>query len=88
MVRDGVLDPAGAAGRLVAVPLGALARWRSGKPMHPRGALFEAVLERRGGPACWSVPWLDETAVEPAIARLSRPAGPRPTPTRRRAHVT
>ena len=80
MTRD-VLDPAGAAGRLVAVSLGALARWRRGKPMHPRGALFEAALERHGGPACWGVPWLDETVVEPAIARLSRGAGlPAPLP--------
>jgi hypothetical protein len=75
------VDPALAAGRLVAVPLGALARWRRGKPMHPRGALFEAVLERRGGSVSWGVPWLDEAAVEPATARLSRGAGlPAPLP--------
>jgi hypothetical protein len=72
---SGVLDPARLAGRLAAVPLGALARWRRGKPMHPRGALFEAVLERHGSPSPWGVPWLDESAVEPATARLSRGAG-------------
>ena len=43
------------AGRVVAAPLAALARWRNGKPMHPRGAVFDAVLERlfaglMGGP--------------------------------------
>jgi hypothetical protein len=73
------------AGRLVAVPLGALARWRRGKPMHPRGAVFDAVLERHGGPgpggAPWGVPWLDDVAVERATARLSRGAGlPAPLP--------
>jgi hypothetical protein len=80
-----VVDPAREAGRLVALPLGALARWRGGKPMHPRGALFDAVLERhgvagtRGAP--WGVPWLDEVAVERATARLSRGAGlPAPLP--------
>ena len=34
------------AGRAVAVPLGALARRRRGKPMHPRGAVLDAVLGR------------------------------------------
>jgi hypothetical protein len=80
-----VVDPARTAGRLVAVPLGALARWRRGKPMHPRGAVFDAVLERHGGPgpggAPWGVPWLDDVAVERATARLSRGAGlPAPLP--------
>jgi hypothetical protein len=68
------------AGRLVGVPLGALARWRGGKPMHPRGAVFDAVLERRRGPD-WGVPWLAATASDPAVARLSRGAGlPAPLP--------
>ncbi|WP_051515835.1 hypothetical protein [Candidatus Blastococcus massiliensis] len=67
------------AGRLVAVPLGALARWRSGKPMHPRGAVFDAVLERHGG--TWGVPFLDAAAREPVVVRLSRGAGlPAPLP--------
>ena len=76
-----MVDPARAAGRLVAIPLGALARWRGGKPMHPRGALFDAVLERHGTGRGWGAPWLDEAAVEPATARLSRGAGlPAPLP--------
>ncbi|TFV92239.1 phosphodiesterase [Blastococcus sp. CT_GayMR20] len=62
------------AGRLVGAPLGALARWRGGKPMHPRGAVFDAVLDRRGGPD-WGVPWLAGTARDAAVARLSRGAG-------------
>ena len=69
-----------AAGRLIGAPLGALARWRGGKPMHPRGAVFDAVLERRGGPD-WGVPWLAATATDPVVARLSRSAGlPAPLP--------
>jgi hypothetical protein len=76
-----VVDLARAAGRLVAVPLGALARWRRGKPMHPRGAVFAAVLERHGGPAAWGVPWLDDTATEVVTVRVSRGAGlPAPLP--------
>lgn len=78
---DDVVDLARGAGRVVAVPLGALARWRSGKPMHPRGAVFEAVLERRGSATPWGVPWLDGVAVDRATARLSRGAGlPEPLP--------
>jgi hypothetical protein len=69
------------AGRLVAVPLGGIARWRGGKPMHPRGAVFDAVLERHGGAREWGVPWLDEAATDTAVVRLSRGAGlPAPLP--------
>ncbi len=74
-------DPATTAGRLVAAPLGALARLRRGKPMHPRGAVFDAVLERRGSRPEWGVPWLDEVATEPVLVRFSRGAGlPAPWP--------
>lgn len=74
-------DLARAAGRLVAVPLGALARWRGGKPMHPRGAVFDAVLERHGSAEPWEVPWLDATGTDAAVVRLSRGAGlPAPLP--------
>jgi hypothetical protein len=69
------------AGRLVAVPLGALARWRRGKPMHPRGAVFEGVLERHGSRPETGVPWLDATATDRVVVRLSRGAGlPAPWP--------
>ena len=70
-----------AVGRLVAVPLSALARWRGGKPMHPRGAVFDAVLERHGGDVPWGVPWLDAHGTDAAVVRLSRGAGlPAPLP--------
>ncbi|SNR35860.1 phosphodiesterase [Blastococcus mobilis] len=69
------------AGRLVAVPVGGLARRRGGKPMHPRGAVFDAVLERRGGAVGRGVPWLEAVASDPAVVRLSRGAGlPAPLP--------
>lgn len=77
------MDLARVAGRLVGVPLAGLARLRSGKPMHPRGAVFPAVLQRHGsGPAdAWGVPWLDTAATETAVVRLSRGAGlPAPLP--------
>jgi hypothetical protein len=78
--EDPVPDLPRTAGRLVGAPLGALARWRGGKPMHPRGAVFDAVLDRHGGPD-WGVPWLAATAREAAVARLSRGAGlPAPLP--------
>ncbi|MBN1094168.1 phosphodiesterase [Blastococcus sp. TML/M2B] len=69
------------AGRLVAVPLAAVARWRSGKPMHPRGAVFDAVLERQGGEPPWGVPFLDTPGRDDVVVRLSRGAGlPEPWP--------
>ncbi|MGY1609899.1 phosphodiesterase [Geodermatophilus sp. SYSU D00700] len=74
-------DLARLAGRIAAVPLGTLARRRSGKPMHPRGAVLGAVLERDGAVPDWGVPWLTGPAREPAVVRLSRGAGlPAPLP--------
>jgi hypothetical protein len=76
-----VTDLATGAGQLAAVPLGAVARWRHGRPMHPRGAVFDAVLERTGCLPPWGVPWLDATAGDGAVVRMSRGAGlPAPLP--------
>lgn len=76
-----MVDLALGAGRLVAVPLAALARWRNGKPMHPRGAVFDAVLERHGGDRAWGVQFLDTAGREDVVVRLSRGAGlPAPLP--------
>jgi hypothetical protein len=63
------------AGRVLGVPLGALARWRRGKPMHPRGVVVDAVMERGTGPAPFGVPWLDEPARDDVVVRISRGAG-------------
>lgn len=74
-------DLAHAAGGLVAAPLGALARWRHGKPMHPRGAVLDGVLERHGLRPATGVPWLDTAGTDPVVVRLSRGAGlPAPWP--------
>lgn len=66
---------------MVAAPLAALARWRNGKPMHPWGAVFDAVLERHGSEPPWGVPFLDATGRDDVLVRLSRGAGlPAPLP--------
>jgi hypothetical protein len=64
-----------AAGRAVAVPLAALARARGAKPMHPRGVLFDALLERRGPAEACGIGWLDATGTDDVLVRLSRGAG-------------
>jgi hypothetical protein len=66
-------DLVDAAGRAVAVPLAALARIRRGKPMHPRGVVFHALLERRGPRL--GIEWLDATGDDDVLVRLSRGAG-------------
>ncbi|MCZ2859168.1 phosphodiesterase [Blastococcus sp. VKM Ac-2987] len=74
-------DLAGVAGGLVAVPFGAVARWRRGRPLHPRGAVLDAVLDRRGGSPSFGVPWLDEVRSDRVVVRMSRGAGlPAPLP--------
>jgi hypothetical protein len=68
------------AGRAVAAPLGILARWRRGKPMHPRGVVVTGALERSGHPDT-GVPWLDGPGRDEVLVRLSRGAGlPEPWP--------
>lgn len=80
-VRPALLALADAAGRVVGAPLGALARLRHGKPMHPRGSVHEGVLERTGSTPPWGVPWLDEPGRVGVVVRLSRGAGiPPPLP--------
>lgn len=72
-----MVDLARAAGRAVGVALGAVAR-RRGRPMHPRGAVFPAVLERHGSSDddnAWGVAWLDTAAADTAVVRLSRGVG-------------
>jgi hypothetical protein len=68
------------AGRVVAAPLGLLARWRRGKPMHPRGVVVPAVLERTGH-ADTGLSWFDRPVRDEVTVRLSRGAGlPGPWP--------
>ena len=67
--------PAAALGRVLAVPLGAVARRRSGKPMHPRGVVLHGVLDHTGSTPPRGVPWLDEPGRARALVRLSRGVG-------------
>lgn len=67
--------PAAGAGRALSVLVGAVARFRRGKPMHPRGVVLEGVLERTGSTPPWGVAWLDEPGSARAVVRLSRGAG-------------
>jgi hypothetical protein len=61
------------AGRAVAVPVAVLARARGAKPMHPRGVVFDALLERRGLAA--GIDWLDAIGADDVLVRISRGAG-------------
>jgi hypothetical protein len=70
-----VIDLPCLAGRAVSVPLSALARLRRGKPMHPEGAVFTGVLERRGAEPPCGVRWLDEPGRDDVVVRLSRGVG-------------
>ena len=63
------------AGRTVAVPLALLARVRGGKPMHPRGVVLHAVLDRHGLPEPSGIGWLDGADRDDVLVRLSRGAG-------------
>jgi hypothetical protein len=80
-VEGVVPDLVAAAGQLVAWPLGAVARRRGGRPLHPSGALLSGVLERRGASPAFGVPWLDGTGTDEVVLRMSRGAGlPAPLP--------
>jgi len=73
-----------AAGAGLAVPLGLLARLRRGKPIHPRGAVHDVAVHRRGARDAgrpWGAPWLDEPGSHTGLVRFSRAVGlPRPLP--------
>lgn len=45
------------------------------KPLHPRGALFSAAVERCGLDEPVGVPWIDEPGRTTALVRLSRATG-------------
>ncbi|MCZ2804767.1 phosphodiesterase [Modestobacter sp. VKM Ac-2983] len=69
------------AGRAAAVPFAALARVRRAKPLHPRGVLFAARMERWGLLRETGVPWLHARGTDDVLVRLSRGAGlPPPLP--------
>ena len=53
----------------------AVARVRHRKPLHPRGVVVRARVERTGTTAPLGAAWLDETATVEGVARFSRSAG-------------
>jgi hypothetical protein len=52
-----------------------VAALRHAKPVHPRGALLPARIERHGLPEPMGAAWLDEAGEGTALARISRSAG-------------
>ena len=71
----GMADLPDVAGRVVALPLALLTRVRGAKPMHPRGVVFDAVLERHGPQRPTGSAWLDATGTDEVLVRLSRGVG-------------
>lgn len=70
-----------AVGTVLGDVFGTIARLRHGKPLHPRGTVYDAVLRRTGSPERWGVEWLDAPGEDHGLVRLSRSAGlPRPLP--------
>src|SRR3954466_549205 len=59
----------------VPAPLGALARVRGGKPMHPRGVVFDARLTRTGPAHPWGLSWIGGRGGADVLVRISRGAG-------------
>jgi hypothetical protein len=64
-----------AAADVAASAFGAVARIRHRKPLHPRGVVVPARVERTGTAAPWGAAWLDDTEALQGMARLSRSAG-------------
>jgi len=73
--RTGMPDLAALAGRGAAHAFAGLTRLTGRKPLHPRGVLFDAVLDRSGPARPLGVPWLDAVATDDVLVRLSRGAG-------------
>jgi hypothetical protein len=70
-----------AGGAVLGGVFGALARLRHGKPLHPHGTVYDAVLRRTGAPEPWGAEWLDAPGEDRALVRVSRAVGlPRPLP--------
>lgn len=65
---------AAAAGQVLGVVFGGVARLRADRPLHPRGATYSALVTVHR-PAGIGVPWLDEPADHEASVRVSRAAG-------------
>lgn len=70
-----------AGGTVLGGVFGALARLRRGKPLHPHGTVYDAVLHRTGSPEPWGAEWLDAPGEDRGLVRVSRSVGlPQPLP--------
>lgn len=70
-----------AAGAVLGEVFGAAARLRQGKPLHPHGTVYRAVLRRTGSPERWGAEWLDTPGEDLGLVRVSRAIGlPQPLP--------
>jgi hypothetical protein len=63
------------AGHLFSAGFGRLAVLRGAKPLHPKGVLLPALVERHGLADPVGAAWLDDAGTSTAAARLSRSAG-------------
>lgn len=63
------------AGAALGGVFGIAAVLRRGRPLHPKGIVFDAVIRRSGSPDAWGVEWLDSPGTDHGIARLSRSVG-------------
>jgi hypothetical protein len=69
------------AGAALGGVFGAVAVARRGKPLHPRGTVYSALIRRSGMPEPWGSEWLDVPGENRGVARLSRAIGlPGPVP--------
>jgi hypothetical protein len=72
---------AGAGGSLLGAVFGVVGVLRRGKPLHPEGIVYDALIRRAGSPVEWRCRWLDEPGEDVGTARLSRAIGlPAPLP--------
>jgi hypothetical protein len=79
--RESVGLAAGAAGSLLGAVFGVVGVLRRGKPLHPEGIVYDALIRRTGSPVEWRCRWLDESGEDVGAARLSRAIGlPAPVP--------
>jgi hypothetical protein len=76
-----LISPSGLAGSVLGGVFGALAALRGGKPLHPDGVVYDAVVRRSGCSRRWGARWLDEPGFDHGTVRLSRAIGlPEPAP--------
>ena len=64
-----------AAGSVLGGLSAAAALLRHGKPLHPAGTVYDALLRRTGTARRWGSAWLDEMGEDRGLVRLSRAVG-------------